>query len=128
MLQRRPGAKAPHRNGGAKHRDNASDPYAALGREQVMTAPIDVDERLDRMRFHGAGETSIHNTQISVTASLLRRGYPIDAAVACVMDATRRAAGREGARWDWRKEQRDVRAMCRSWLAKHPQAVFEVEG
>jgi putative DNA primase/helicase len=91
-----------------------------------MTPPIDVAGRLAEMTYHGPGESSVHNTQLSVTAAMLRRGYPVDEVVARVMEATAIAAGREGAGWDWRAEERTVRAMCRSWLEKHPQFVLEI--
>jgi hypothetical protein len=108
------------RRSGTKRHDDACDPFASLARDQVVTAPIDIDERLAQMQYRGKGETCIHLTQLSVTAALLRRGYSMSRVVARVMRATRSAAGREGRRWNWRREERDVRAMCKSWLAKHP--------
>jgi hypothetical protein len=70
--------------------DFFSDFFAAF------KAPIDVDQRLAEMQHHGPGETSIHQTQLSVTAALLKRGLPIDDVVSRVLKATVAAAGREG--------------------------------
>ena len=103
-----------------------ADPWSTLAAAQIMTPPIDVAGRLAEMTYHGPGESSVHNTQLSVTAAMLRRGYPVDEVVARVMQATAIAAGREGASWDWRAEERTVRAMCRSWLEKHPQYILEI--
>jgi hypothetical protein len=98
--------------------DFFSDFFAAF------KAPIDVDQRLAEMQHHGPGETSIHQTQLSVTAALLKRGLPIDDVVSRVLQATVTAAGREGSHWDWFGEERDLREMCRTWLKKHPQVYF----
>jgi hypothetical protein len=104
----------------------ATDPWSALAAAQIVTPPIDVAGRFAEMTHHGPGETSIHNTQLSVTAAMLRRGYPVKEVVVRVMQATAIAAGREGASWNWRAEERAVQAMCRSWLEKHPQFVLEI--
>ena len=42
-------------------------------RRRADAGPVDVDERLESMRFGGAGDNAIHPTQL-VTASLLRSG------------------------------------------------------
>jgi len=101
-----------------------ADPFTTLAEKQILIAPINVEERLAEMQYRGPGETGIHNTQLSVTAALLKRGYRINTVIEQVLAATVEAAGREGAGWDWRKEARDLRAMCKSWLAKHPRRVF----
>jgi hypothetical protein len=112
LLQRRPSEK------------RAADPFSELGQAQIIVAPIDVDERLATMEYGGPDETSVHNTQLSVTAALLNRGWPVEDVVERVLIATAKAVGREGRGWDWEQEERDLRLMCRSWLAKHPQVVF----
>ena len=70
------------------------------------------------MEFQGAGETSIHQTQISVSAALLNQGVPLDKVVALLLNATRRAAGAVGASWNWKQEERELRKMCATWLKK----------
>jgi RepB DNA-primase from phage plasmid len=118
LLQRRARADAP----GTHEPVNF---FTGLGEAQAFTPPIDVEERLAAMEFHGSDETSIHNTQLSVTAALLRRGWGVEAVVERVFKATEAAAGRDGRSWDWHREERDLRLMCASWLTKHPVEVFE---
>jgi len=81
-------------------------------------AAVDVEARLAAMRHKGPGDSSIHQTQLVVTAALLNRGCPIDEIVSKVLAATRSAAGDEGARWNWAHEERDIRAMCATWTRK----------
>jgi hypothetical protein len=80
--------------------------------------PVDVDARLAAMRYQGEGGDSVYQTQISVTAALLNRGESIDEAVHTVLGATRKAASAIGERWDWRREEKDLRRMCETWAKK----------
>jgi hypothetical protein len=57
--------------------------------------PIDVDARLAGMKFHGAGDSAIHLTQLSVTASLLRAGVSLLEATRTVLEATRTTAAND---------------------------------
>jgi Protein of unknown function (DUF3631)/RepB DNA-primase N-terminal domain len=107
LLTRRPKA-----NG-----NGASEPFAAYA-GTGGAAPVDVEARLAAMRHGGAGDASIHCTQLQVTAALLERGEEIDTVVARVLAATRKAGEPP---WDWGREERDIRAMCASWLKKHPR-------
>jgi AAA domain len=79
---------------------------------------VDVARRLADMRHQGPGDSSIHATQLACTAALLNHGVPTDEAVATVLQATRTAAGTAGERWNWEREERDIRAMCASWARK----------
>jgi hypothetical protein len=99
-----------------KQGNGASEPFAAYAGNGA--APIDVAARLAQMRQGGAGDASIHQTQLQVTAALLERGEDIDAVVARVLAATK-VVGDPA--WDWAKEERTIRAMCESWLKKHPR-------
>src|SRR5262249_9223033 len=47
---------------------------------------VDVDQRLADMRFEGAGQTAVHNTELSCTSSLLRKGMSLDSAVLTVLE------------------------------------------
>jgi hypothetical protein len=110
LLTRRAGAaSAPTGNG-------ADAPFAAY--TQNASDPVEVEARLAAMRFRGDGNSSIHLTQVQVTAALLERGEEIDCVVARVLEATR-AVGEPG--WNWAKEERAIRRMCESWLKKHPR-------
>src|SRR5262245_56177826 len=70
------------------------------------------------MRYQGSGDSSIHLTQLAVTAAMINRGINTDETVAKVLAATRKAAGHPGTRWDWRREERDIRARCVTWQRK----------
>jgi AAA domain/RepB DNA-primase from phage plasmid len=110
------------RPAGGNGLDDPANPWLAVASLFVGTKPpIDIEQRLAAMRYQGDSETAIHATQISVSAALLNRGHPIDEAVDIVLAATRAAAGPFGERWNWRREERDVRGMCETWLEKHPQ-------
>jgi len=95
-----------------------ANPFLATDMPGAGGAPVDVDMRLDAMRFQGPGETSIHQTQLAVSSALLNRGVGADEIVAKLLAATRRVSGTAGERWDWAREERDIRAMCASWARK----------
>jgi len=100
---------------GATPPDN---PFLAADIPDSSGAPVDVDARLAAMRYQGSGDSSIHLTQLAVTAAMINRGINTDETVAKVLAATRKAAGHPGTRWDWRREERDIRAMCVTWQRK----------
>jgi len=79
---------------------------------------VDVDARLANMRFQGEGDSSIHQTQLAVSAALLNRDAPIDEVVQILLDGTRKAAGAAGERWNWAREEKDMRRMCEAWARK----------
>lgn len=81
------------------------NPYEAFG-AMLSGEGIDVKAALD-----GLEAGSIHDTQLRVTAKLVSEGVEDDEIAEKVLTATREAAGVEGAGWDWRKEERDIRAM-----------------
>jgi DNA polymerase len=83
--------------------------------------PTDVDARLAAMTHRGGNGTSVHETQLSVSAALLNRGFQVDLVTEILVHETRRAAGADGAGWDWRREERDIRGMCATWLRKNPE-------
>ena len=56
------------------------------------------------MVYGGSGDSGIHATQLSVSASLLSRGHSEDEVVALLLEATARAAGELGERWNWQRE------------------------
>jgi hypothetical protein len=94
-----------------------ASPFATYA-ETGGNPPIDIEARLASMRHQGVSDTSVHHTQLQVTAALLERGETTDSVVARVLAATK-AVGDPG--WDWGKEERGLRAMCASWLKKHPR-------
>jgi hypothetical protein len=107
--------------------DDAFDFFERYAKEHGIKPPIDVEKRLAAMMYMGSEETSIHQTQLSVSAALLSRGTPVDDVVEILMEATRRAAGEYGARWKWEREKKKIRGMCATWLKKHPPLKVTVE-
>src|SRR5262249_28496756 len=103
-----------------KQGNGAGEPFAAYAGNGAT--PIDVAARLAQMRHGGAGDASIHKTQVQVTAALLERGVAIDEVVAKVLAATKLIGDPA---WDWAKEERDIRGMCESWRKKHPRGEQE---
>lgn len=96
------------------------DFFAEYGKRFNLKPPIDVQQRLENMIFMGGGDSSVHQTQLQCTASLLNAGVPKDEVVATVLAYTRRAAGEYGTRWNWRREERNLVKMCDDWIKKHP--------
>jgi P4 family phage/plasmid primase-like protien len=98
----------------------ADNPFLAVAARLGFRPPIDVEQRLSAMSYQGAGDSSIHSTQLSVTASLLSRGVELEEVVATVLRATEAAAGISGDRWNWVREERSIRRMCEDWARKNP--------
>ena len=69
-----------------------SSPLHNGGFRGPRTGPVDVDQRLSAMRHEGPGDSSVHLTQLHVTAKLTASGNPIEDTVARVMAATRAVA------------------------------------
>ena len=100
----------------AKHWPRETNPYLEHAKLHGFKPPLDVEQALAEMAFG-----NIHQTQLSVTASLLNAGREIDEVVDILIEATQDAAGSHGMRWNWTRERRAIRRMCESWLVKHPQ-------
>jgi hypothetical protein len=104
--------------------DVALDAYAEVLKSMGFKPPVDVEKRLGAMTYMGGDDAGIHGTQISVSASLLNSGVEIDEVVRLVLEATRAAVGGDGgygARWNWRREEKEIRNACDTWLRKHPR-------
>lgn len=108
---------APRRAAPTRH-DN---PFLAVAAKLGFKPLIEVEQRLAAMTYQGVDETSIHETQVVVTAALLGQGKPIEEIVDIVIEATRAAAGNYGSRWNWTRERRIVQDQCNGWLRKHPE-------
>ena len=107
------------------HRRNAgngqtANPWLEVAARFGLKSPIDVEERLTAMQFHGPGDSAIHPTQLAVSAALINRGTPVEEVVTILVEATCTAAGPAGHDWNWRREEDAIRNMCVTWLAKHP--------
>jgi len=97
-----------------------TNPFLAHALAQGFKPSIDVEKRLGAMSYMGGGESAIHATQLSVSASLMRSGTDVDEAVGLILDATKGAATGYGERWNWNKEEKAIRAMATDWIKKHP--------
>jgi hypothetical protein len=96
----------------------ASNPFLHVALPGGGGPAVDIEGRLAAMAYQGAGDASIHQTQVSVSAAMLNRGTPADEVVQAVLDATRKAAGTAGERWNWAREEKDIRRMCETWARK----------
>jgi len=90
------------------------NPYLAAAKRLGFKPPLDVEQALAAMTYLGDGETSIHQTQLRVSASLASQDVDEDEIVALLLDATRAAAGRHGATWNWKREEGAIRRMIAS--------------
>jgi RecA-family ATPase len=94
---------------------NAFEAYAAA----AVPPPVDVEARLAAMDWHGAGDASVHATQLSVTASLLNAGLPRDEVVEQVLASTMTKPYAN--QWNANTERRTLEGMCDTWLTKTAQ-------
>jgi P4 family phage/plasmid primase-like protien len=97
-------------------RNQDQNPFLRQAQEQGFRAPIDVEQRLADMVVGGDGETGVHQTQLSCTASLMHAGVDIEDAVTMVLDATRELGGTEN--WNWVQEELTIREMCTDAIKK----------
>jgi predicted P-loop ATPase len=103
------------------------NPFLAAANSIGFRPPIDVEKRLAAMVFMGGGDAAIHDTQISVSASLLSAGVAVEEVVSLVRAATEAAAGDYGKRWNWKKEEREIRNACATWIVKHPEEIEQAQ-
>jgi P4 family phage/plasmid primase-like protien len=84
------------------------NPWLAACEALGVKPALDVEEALATM-----APGNIHERQLRVSASLLTAGKHEDEITARLLEATRLAAGEEGRRWDWRREEAGIREMIR---------------
>lgn len=92
------------------------NPFLEAAADMAYKPPVDVDRRLANMTYQGEGESSVHSTQLSVTASMLSAGVDLEEVVETVLAATKKVGDSS---WDWRKEEQSIRRMCEDWIRKH---------
>ena len=105
----------PPRNG---HSGEPLNPFIENARRYAFKTPIDCQKRLDEMTYQGDGERGVHATQLSVSASLVRQGLDDDEIVTAILAATQRAAFPFGERWNWVREESNLRRMIADWRTK----------
>ena len=88
--------------------------------QPASDGPVDVEGRLAAMCFEGPGDTSIHRTQLQVTAALISAGRPVAETVERVLAATREAVKSDPActKWDWAEEEVAIARMCYDLINK----------
>ena len=99
------------------------NPYLAAAARLGFKPPLDVEKALAAMTYLGHGDTGLHQTQLRVSASLVAQGVPDDEIVTLVMAATADAAGNHGRTWNWRREERALRAMIATAHTKFAKPV-----
>ena len=95
-----------------------SDAFLRYAQTAGIKPPIDVGARLAAMEYLGTGDQSVHQTQLHVSASLVMHGAGEEAIVGLLLAATREAVGLAGEHWNWRREEKNLRAMTLSARAK----------
>ena len=95
------------------------NPYLAAATKLGFKPPLDVEQALSAMTLRGTGNTSIHQTQLMVSASLVAQGVSDNEIVSLLIDATHAAAGIAGSRWNWVREETSIRAMVGSARKKY---------
>lgn len=93
-------------------RDEA-DPFVRYAREEGFELALDIDDELAAMTHGAAGNNSIHQTQLRVSASMLARGYEDDEIIDRLLRATEAAAPPDRT-WNWNAEEKAIRGMIAS--------------
>lgn len=94
------------------------NPWLAVARAQGFKPSIDVEQRLAAMSFGAAGDASIHQTQLQVSASMIAKGHAPEEVRQVLLDATRGAAGSYGDKWNWRREEANIAKIVAGAVAK----------
>ncbi|WLA79598.1 DNA-primase RepB domain-containing protein [Bradyrhizobium elkanii] len=92
-----------------------TNPFLAAGERYGFRPPLDVEAMLAAM-----APGNIHATQRGVSASMIKAGHDIEEIVALLLDVTRIAAGADGAKWNWKTEERKIRGMSATAAVKYP--------
>jgi hypothetical protein len=101
----------PAKNGRTTHMGN--------GRKE----PVNVDQRLADMTFEGPGQSSVHHTELSCTASLLRQNMSLDSVVLTMLEEMQKklAGDPRTSDWAWAHEKKALEGQCFDFIAKHPE-------
>tara|TARA_E500000081_G_scaffold41408_1_gene45024 strand:+ start:3962 stop:6433 length:2472 start_codon:yes stop_codon:yes gene_type:complete len=87
------------------------DPYDRYNAAHGYKPAIDIDGTLEKMSYMAAGENSIHETQLRISASMVGKGYEDDEIVEVILEATTASAGKYGTKWNWSREEKNLRGM-----------------
>jgi len=78
------------------------------------TSALDVKSAVEAMSYGAGGSNSIHQTQLVVSASMVSKGHEDNEIADLLLEATRAAAGLDGERWNWKREEKAIRQMIRT--------------
>jgi hypothetical protein len=94
--------------------------HAAAIDEPDADEHLTVTERLERMQYQGSGNTGVHLTCLSVSATLLLQGQDADMIADGLLEAVQRVTAEvpECAGWDWDEERRTIERMCFDFINK----------
>ena len=87
------------------------DVFARYAATCHIKPPIDIGARLAAMEYLGEGDRSVHQTQLHVSASMVKHGAGDDEIAELLLKATQEAVGVAGAAWNWQREERNIRSM-----------------
>ena len=92
------------------------------GEYAVHDEPVNVDARFAEMQFEGPGDSAVHQTELHVAASLLRRGMSVKFTVLTVLEETQKALLNDPrtATWDWGAERLSIEKKCYAFVQKNP--------
>src|SRR6185436_10038751 len=82
------------------------NPFLQVAEEQGWKPPLDVEQALASMSYPG----NVHDVQIRVAASLAKAGVGRAEVVELLLERTSLAVGDDGARWDWKAEEKAIGA------------------
>lgn len=103
--------------------EEEDNPFLRHAREHGFRLPVDVDKRLADMTYKGEGDSAIHLTQLSVTASLMSAGWDEDDVVKRILDRVVEVINATGEVWNWIAEEATIRKMCADWVRKQEGVV-----
>jgi P4 family phage/plasmid primase-like protien len=111
---------------GAAPGAGGDDPFAGYG----SGATVDVEGDLARMSYQHP-EYGIHRVRVRVAASLVGRGVSEETIFERLLEATVRAAGLAGEKWNWKAEKAAIRgeirsAVAKGWAPKPPGVVVQM--
>lgn len=102
----------------ARQKTPTDDPFAAYAKDLGIHLPKDIDALLAGMTY-GGGDAGVHAVQLAVSASLAKKGVPVDDIVNLLLEATKGAAGMDGDRWNWSREESNIRRMTENAILKY---------
>ena len=101
----------------------APDPFLAASESLGIKPALDVEDALANMRY----PENVHDVQLRVSASLASAGVPHEDIVDRLIEATRLAVGKEGLRWDWKREAVSIREMIATAEKKFSTKVVSLD-